>query len=342
MEKPSVLISVLNWNKAQTTLKCLSSLLEMERDGMRVDVLVIDNGSEQADYVALRDAISADWMQVRRIERNLGFTGGQNESLKVALEKQYDFVWMLNNDATVLPDTLVKLVRAIRADDRCGAVSPVISPGDDGRPDNAWGFTQDWKTRNVAWIESEAESRELHERHPERISLAGTAILLRVQAIREVGLLDDRLFAYFDDNDLGARLAKGGWRSKVVFEATTTHGLPELTERPLYFFYLMYRNELFFWHTNMPQEFRKLLWLKLINQALFNANRLRRRGMHRQADVALLGIFDFIRGKGGPVNLARKVPAPVQLLSRAAAYLHRKQLQATSLPSATEKTTAVQ
>lgn len=328
MDKPSVLISVLNWNKAQTTLQCLSSLLAMDRDGLRVNVLVIDNGSEQADYRALCDGISADWMRVKRIERNLGFTGGQNESLNVALDEAYDFVWMLNNDATVLPDTLVKLVAAIQADACCGAVSPVISPGDDGRPDNAWGFTQDWKTRNVAWIESEAVSRELHQRHPERISLAGTAILLRVQAIREVGLLDDRLFAYFDDNDLGARLAKGGWRSKVVFEATTTHGLPELTERPLYFFYLMYRNELFFWHTNMPQEFRKLLWLKLVNQALFNVNRLRRRGMHRQADMALLGVSDFIKGKGGPVNLARKVSAPVRLLSKAAAYLHRKQLRA--------------
>jgi hypothetical protein len=175
-------------------------------------------------------------------------------------------------------------------------------------------------------LASEAAARQQQQNHPESMCVAGTAVLLRVQALREVGLLDDRLFAYFDDNDIGARLSHRGWRSKVVFETTATHGLPALTDRPLYFFYLMFRNELIFWHTHMPKEFRKLLWLKLVNQALFNVNRLRRRGMEQQANSALLGVSDFIVGRTGAPDITRRVPVVMRLMCKASAYIHKKQL----------------
>jgi GT2 family glycosyltransferase len=236
-------------------------------------------------------------------------------------------VWLLNNDANVEADALVKLVQAMRTDDRCGAVSPVIIAGDANSADIC-SCTHDWKRRCIRWA-PRAESVRLHQADPSQVCLLGTAIMLRVKAIRDVGLLDERLFAYYDDNDIGARLTHGGWRSKVVFDAGVRHGWRSVAEQPLYYFYLMYRNELMFWHKNMPQEFRKLLWLKIVNQALFNVNRLRRKGLQRQADSALLGVADFICGRGGPPDLGRKVPLPVRVLCRTAAYVHRTQLGAT-------------
>jgi GT2 family glycosyltransferase len=298
----------------------------MDRDNLKVDILVIDNGSDRADYMALEQSVSGGFARIHRLEKNLGFTGGQNESLKIAIQENYDYVWMLNNDATVQPDTLVTLVEAISADGRCGAVSPVLIPEEGGTQTNAWGIIHDWKRRDGLWLASEAAARQQQQNHPESMCVAGTAVLLRVQALREVGLLDDRLFAYFDDNDIGARLSHRGWRSKVVFETTATHGLPALTDRPLYFFYLMFRNELIFWHTHMPKEFRKLLWLKLVNQALFNVNRLRRRGMEQQANSALLGVSDFIVGRTGAPDITRRVPVVMRLMCKASAYIHKKQL----------------
>lgn len=327
MNTPRVLISILNWNKAAVTLECLRSLQHMVRDGMSVDVVVLDNGSEQADSAMLRDGADGDWVRVVRVEKNLGFTGGHNVTLKMAMEQGYDFVWLLNNDATVQDDTLAKLVKVIAADNRCGAVSPVICPEDNEPLINAWGLTHDWAGRGSRWLASAAESLKLHETDPDSVCLAGTAILLRTKAIGEVGLLDDRLFAYYDDNDLGTRLAHGGWRSKVVFDATATHGRRMLGEQPLYYFYLMFRNELIFWHSNVPKAFRKLLWLRIVNQALFNVNRLRRKGLERQADSALLGVWDFMLGRGGAPDIARSVPLPMRLLCRMAGRLHQKQLR---------------
>jgi GT2 family glycosyltransferase len=329
MATTRLLISILNWNKAETTLACVESLLGIERHDIDVDILVIDNGSEEADYRRLSDSICKTGIQVRRMEKNLGFTGGHNESLKIAIKENYDFVWMLNNDTIVPSETLMKLVKDISADNRCGAVSPVIVPDDGSDPENAWGLTHDWAKRGAIWMQSEAASKELHLAHPEGICLPGTAILLRVQAIREVGLLDERLFAYYDDNDIGTRLSNGGWRSKIVFDAVVKHGASPHAERPLYFSYLMFRNELIFWYTNMPQKFRKLLWLKLVNQSLFNVQRLRRRGMQRHADSALLGVWDFVSGRFGVPKLGRKPPLVFRLIAAISGYLHKKQLSST-------------
>lgn len=333
MPPPSVLVSVLNWNKAEVTLKCLESLKKLAHGAIRVDILVVDNGSSQSEYAALKNSILESVAKFLRIEKNLGFTGGQNEALKVAMLENYDYVWMLNNDATVQSDTLLKLVDAMVADQRCGAASPVLVPEEGGRPDNAWGLVHEWKSRGAFWFTSEAAARQQQQTHPASICVAGTAVLLRVQAIREVGLLDDRLFAYFDDNDIAVRLSNRGWHSKVVFDTTATHGLPALTDRPLYFFYLMFRNELIFWHTHMPKEFRNLLWLKLVNQTIFNVNRLRSKGMHRQADIALLGVSDFIFGRHGAPDLTRKVPLALRLICKASAFLHKQKLHSSETPT---------
>ncbi len=336
MEPPRILISILNWNKAATTLQCVESLRALDRSGMHVEVVVIDNGSDPADHSQLRQGITDDWIRVHRIERNLGFTGGHNVALAMAIEAGHDFVWMLNNDTTVPPDTLGKLARALAADPRCGAVSPVIYPDDGGCPDNAWGLVHDWPARSAAWIQSEEASRELHRARPDDICLSGTAILLRMQAMREIGLLDERLFAYYDDNDVGARLARGGWRSKIVFDAAALHGAPPATARPLYFFYLMFRNELIFCHANMPPAFRRLLWLKLVNQSIFNVLRLRRRGMLPQADSALLGVWDFICGRGGAPKLQRRPPLALRALVVLAERMHREQLASSDTLSTTQ------
>lgn len=328
MKQPRVLISVLNWNNAAATADCVSSLAQMHRAGLQADILVIDNGSRQADYLALCEAIGQGAARILRVEENLGFTGGQNTSLKIGIDEDYDYVWMLNNDATVQPDTLAKLVAAMTLDARCGAVSPVIVPTDGGNFYNAWGLKHDWQARAGIWLASAEEARRHQEAHPDNFCVAGTAVLLRVAALREVGLLDDRLFAYFDDNDIGVRLSVGGWHSKVVFDTTATHDLAVREERPPYFFYLMYRNEMMFWEKNMPAGHRQRLGLKQLDHSLFDVNRLRVRGMHKQADMALLGVADFLAGRHGAPDLQRRAPLWLRLLCKASGAYYKDKLQA--------------
>jgi GT2 family glycosyltransferase len=328
VSKPSVLISVLNWNNAKDTLSCLSSLSsEVTTDEFSVAIRVIDNGSVLDDYHELRAGAERVGVEVTRLDENVGFTGGHNRSIKMAIGNGFDYIWLLNNDAKVEPGCLKNLLQAMEADRQLGAVSPVIKPEDNGEPVAAWGGMHEWTTRKTVWFSSEAESIKVHIERPHEIFVAGTAILLRTAALAQVGGLDDRIFAYYDDSDIGVRLAKGGWRSRVIFDAAISHGWRTFEQLPKHVVYLLTRNELLFWYTHSPANNRFILRLKLINQAIYDAIRLSIRGLAPHSDGALLGIWDFLFHKYGRPDVGRKVPFVLGLACRMSAFMHKSKLK---------------
>jgi len=67
-------------------------------------ILLVDNGSDDHDGEQLKQQF--DDITLLRLAENFGFSGGCNAGIDYGLDKQSDFVWLLNNDAVVLPDTL--------------------------------------------------------------------------------------------------------------------------------------------------------------------------------------------------------------------------------------------
>lgn len=328
MNAPSVLISVLNWNNAEKTIECINSLRnELSLCTAKVELCVIDNGSKKDEYSELYQNTKNSFINLIRLEENRGYTGGHNISIRRAIEVGFKYIWLLNNDATVDKGCLNTLLSEIEDDDLCGAVSPVINPESGNKSIAAWGGLHEWTTRETRWFDTEFQSIEAHTRQPNEIFVAGTAIFLRTAALKEVGELDDRLFAYYDDSDMGVRLAKAGWRSKVVFNASIKHGWRDIDNLPPYFFYLMYRNEMIFWWTHLPIKFKGFVWIKLIDQALYNAARLERRGLEVQANAALIGVWDFILKKHGKPCLERQVPTAIKFAFKISGLMYRRRLK---------------
>jgi GT2 family glycosyltransferase len=318
-----VLISILNWNGASKTLKCLASVdRELALTPAEVTVLVIDNGSRPDDAAALKAGMTSHNATLQCVPHNLGFTGGHNIAINLAIEEGYDFIWLLNNDATVAPGTLASLVSTIQKESRCGAVSPLLRDADDGTIARCVS-THDWHKRITKRILSVDEARRLQADDPAAVWVDGTAVLFRVKALAEVGPLDDRLFAYYDDNDIGVRLANKNWHSQCDFDATVFHeNKKRIEDFPLYLSYLLQRNEMLFWHKNTPPSYRRVLTLKMIDRGLFDANKLRKNGFAGHADAALLGLYDFMKKKFGPPDYQRKVPLVMRVASKASALFY--------------------
>jgi GT2 family glycosyltransferase len=131
--KPKIFVSILNWNRASNTLHCLASIKYEQSTTAsvaNVSVLVLDNGSRIDDRAVLQAAIP-DFVTLQCLPVNIGFTGGHNIAITSAIAEGYDFIWLLNNDAEVVPGTSLKLVNEIMLDDKTGAVSPVVRNSDD-------------------------------------------------------------------------------------------------------------------------------------------------------------------------------------------------------------------
>lgn len=306
-----VLVSILNWNGSSSTIRCVHSIQEGLKVGSahEVHIRLIDNGSRADEVRALQDA-ALERVDIVYNPVNIGFTGGQNDNIRYALDNGFDFVWMLNNDTLVPPGTIDRVLECFAEDDQCGAVSPLIVRMNDVDQVDFCGAVHDWSLIDTFRSASLADAPAFLERHRDHVWAVGTALMLRTETIRDIGPLDERLFAYYDDDDLGARMIAAGWRTRIALSASVEHACFEgdMYRRAPYFFYLMTRNALLFALTHTPRPYRRFLHLRFIDRSLFMAEKLLKQGQKEKADACLLGLADGLAGRGGAPDLKRPVP----------------------------------
>jgi GT2 family glycosyltransferase len=307
-----VLISILNWNSSDKTHECIQSLMLLQPDNLfSVDVRVRDNGStpdQTAKLMSLQQlypAVSFDFSS-----HNTGFTGGQNHNIQYALDHAYDYVWLLNNDTVVYPDALSLLVHMMNADPKCGASSPVILRL--GQPDivDFCGASHEWSNVDTIRPNSLVQAPEFLATHAKSVWAVGTALLIRCAAIRDIGMLNRDYFAYYEDDDFGARLIASGWHTRIVLAAKVEHACFEgdMYQRAPYFFYLLTRNAVFFALAHVPPPYRKFLRVRYVTRSFHLAEKLYTLGYVAKAQACLLGLHDGLFGRGGPPELNRPLP----------------------------------
>lgn len=211
---PRVGVVVLNWNKPELTGRCLDHVLAQQ--GVAIEVMVVDNGSTPPNRRRLAE-LCGSRCSLRQLSSNRGFTGGMNAGIRHALRRGFDYVWLLNNDAFPRPDCLGRLAAAMQADGRLAAVTPELV-GDDGR-EQIVGARLDWVTGRQVYL----SAAELTPTREPGVTVIGTALLLRVADLRPDPFLDERFFAYREEDDLCFRLTARGRYVAAVRGAVSIH-----------------------------------------------------------------------------------------------------------------------
>lgn len=206
-----VAIVVLNWNGWQDTIACVASLQALTYGNF--EILVVDNGSTDVSVAEIRSAFPEVTLLLSGA--NLGFGGGCNVGIRHALAQGADYVWLINSDATVDPAALTALVHVANSNPALGSVGSVLYEAD--KPDQV----QLWGGGRVnLWL-----GRSNHCVVAGPISfISGASLLLRRAALEQVGLFDEALFfMYWEDTDLGFRLARAGWQLAVAEDSKVWH-----------------------------------------------------------------------------------------------------------------------
>jgi GT2 family glycosyltransferase len=187
-----------------------------------------------------------------------------------------------------------------------------------------FGAVIDRQAEEVVYPDSLAQFVGWQEQAPERVVVWGTAMFIRASLAREMGGLDDRLFAYWEDTDYCVRTQLRGQHCRLVPDASILHrtAVPGtgLRPRPPHFFYYMVRNEWLFWgrHGQRPGG-RLSARVRLLGKAMGERTRCLRLqpGQTAVADACLHGLWHAWLGITGPyVPGQRPMPAPLlRLLS---------------------------
>lgn len=237
---------VLNYRTHDDTLRCLESLSQSTRRSQFP--VVVDNASGPEAVERLRAGLPATTLLVSG--ENLGYAGGNNLAIRYALERDAEFVWILNPDTSVEAATLEQLLDTARRRPEAGLLGPRVLYGgsrpltvssDGGRID--WQQGGATSNRNDGVAVTELPDEGAHEVD----YVTGSSLLVRAEVFEDVGLLPEEYFLYFEETEFACRAAAAGWAALVDVGARIHHykrsfgPLPE----PYYVYYYLRARLLF-------------------------------------------------------------------------------------------------
>ncbi|MCZ7571907.1 MAG: glycosyltransferase family 2 protein [Ardenticatenaceae bacterium] len=305
-------VIIVSYNVRALLASCLRSLqASLVACGCEAEVLVVDNASSDGSAAMVR----AEFPAVRLLEpgANLGFARGNNEALRTlgfghrgaAAERPFA-VWLLNPDTEVVADTPARLLAHLRANPRIGAVGPSLRYGDGRFQHAAFAFPGlfqivfDLFPGHPRLLESSLNGRYARAAYTAGCPFAvdmllGAALMVRGEAVAQVGLLDEHYFMYAEELDWCRRLKRAGWAVKVVPAAVVVHHEGQSTRQ--------FREAMFvaLWRSRLRyyQKFERPVYVAVVRWLL-------RLGMAWQTRQARAGAA---RGTVDPAQLERRLAA---------------------------------
>lgn len=253
-----LVVVILNYNVTELAIDCLRSLSSRIHEVPGARVALVENGSGTEALPRLRAAIDEHgfgaWVDLIPVHPNRGFTGGNNIAIRAALasDDPPEYFLLLNADTLVHDGALASLVALMDRVPRAGIAgsqlldptgvvqaSPFRFPSLASELDASLRIGLVSKLLARWWVvpptPNQATSVEW---------VSGASMILRRTMLEEIGLLDEGLYTYFDDNDLCMRARRAGWEtwyepeSRVVHLEGAATGITQrvIKRRPPYWF----------------------------------------------------------------------------------------------------------
>jgi GT2 family glycosyltransferase len=244
-QQPMVSIVSVNYDQPKVTCEMLASLRKVTYPNF--EILVVDNASPNNSP----DIIKEMYPEIQLIisEKNLGFAGGNNIALKQA---RGDYILLLNNDTEVQPNFLDSLVELMESDQKIGITSSKILYFYENNIIQYAGIPplHPITSRGGSDGDKEVDLGQYNE-IKETYYPHGACMMIRKSVLKEVGLLYEGYFLYYEEYDFAERVRKAGYKIYYQPNSCILHKESISTGRnsPLKTYYLN-RNRMLFLRRN--------------------------------------------------------------------------------------------
>lgn len=226
----SVLIVVLNFNGWKETIPCIESILAQSYK--KFHILLIDNGSKDQSLSKLKRFNNHEGITFHKEPVNLGFAGGVNVGIRKAIDEGYEYVTLLNNDATLEKDWLAILIRTLKKTGASVATGLLLESK--GKEIESTGDS--YSKYGLPFPRQRGDKTE--NANDSEFVFGGTAgaSVYTTELFKDIGLFDEKFFAYFEDTDISYRTQLAGHtayyeKSAVAYHdhGTTSSKMPGFT-----------------------------------------------------------------------------------------------------------------
>jgi GT2 family glycosyltransferase len=231
------LIILLNYNNWQDTLDCVKSLKASEVS--EANILIIENFSSDDSYMKLSKEFPL--IKILRMEKNLGFTGGNNVGIKYAVENKYEYAILLNNDTIVESSDTFKILIEEMDKNKYATLGT--------------GRIYYYPQKELIWYDGgqliryrgmathtnyrmNRNNTKLNDNLRKTNFVSGCYMCIRLKDITTLGYLNEKIFIYLDDVEYSARAIKKNMKILYIPRAAIYHkakGENKRTPRMVYY-----------------------------------------------------------------------------------------------------------
>jgi GT2 family glycosyltransferase len=300
---PKIFILILNWNGKKDTCECLKSVREI--DYPNYEVVVMDNGSHDDSVKTFIEKFP----EVTIIENraNLGFAEGNNRGISYALERNADFILLLNNDAIVDPYILKSFVEASEKNSSAGVFGAKIYYLNE--PKKIWFAGGVWLS-DTAQTGHEGYGQTDDGKTWEKIKkidyACGCALFVKAEVIKTIGMLEHKYFLTWEETDFCYRAKSADFECLLVPAAHVWHKVSASFDGGaggLLLQYFMWRNRLLWIERNLSLAERSRIYVKIIfpeiSSYLRSALSPRDTNHRARARINLVALRDYLLRRFG-------------------------------------------
>jgi GT2 family glycosyltransferase len=205
----------------------LDSVATVDYPRERLEFHLVDNSAGDGTLAAAKKAIerlgvNLPTVVIHEPGANVGFAVGNNMALRAALERGVDYCFLLNPDATFEPAALKEAVHVAQNQQDVGSVQSLLVLGDEPEVVNTSGNHIHFL--GFGYVGGYRLPRALVPGQPRDIAFSsGACVLFPAAVLRQVGLLDETLWLYHEDLDLGWRIRLAGLRNLIAPASVCRH-----------------------------------------------------------------------------------------------------------------------
>lgn len=271
-------IIILSYNGAQDTIECIKSLTAIEE---QIKIIIVDNASTDASvetldkWIETQSYFSEEELTFIKSNENNGYAAGNNIGIKFVLsQNDAEFIWILNNDTIVDKNTLTELKKThehFRQNYKIGFIGSKIL---------------DFKQRNI--IQSSGTNKNLFGKRIDYYAnedssslttdfevndICGCSIFFSVETLKEIGLLPEEYFLYYEETDWMLKASMLGFYHFTSANSIVYHQAAKSTGGQLspFVIYYMTRNRIIFNKKYKNRMFCLLFIFVYFNYSLFKA-----------------------------------------------------------------------
>jgi len=253
MELGKIAVVISAHQRIESVETYLRSFLKIVEDDR--DLIFIDNGSEGELSAWVGDEFPG--ITIIALEKNRFFCGGYNAGIRLAMDRGYDFILISNADAEVVnPGFLEVLLSSARKWPRGAFFGPLVFWQKIGNIQKTCLEFPKVSRNFLLWLPWRLAKEALDgqpQKETEVEFLNGVCVLCRVEALKEIGLMDENMGGYMEDADWAWRAREKGWSSIFVPVPSIIHHESENGYEPYSLKTFLLKRNTVYWYKKIGQ-----------------------------------------------------------------------------------------